>query len=274
MKLELAYLKARHEYWKQRIGEAGIWNPGFFQDVEIKIRKNHRRYNALFQRKITYIRSENKNKASYWTEFWRKKNREADSDGLNKERGKGGQTGRDRSFDKGKAEERRIVDRIVVYNKVEDFDPFFLDSILVHEMIHQYTVQNEIKDSSVHGRVFRKFMENINARFPGELKIQIKDLNPGLPVKGEGETKHDLLLVHFTNATFMAAVIMKDKTYDIEKLIKRNKKRWSVKSWERAVSNDIFFSRFVRCKSSLHGLIKSESEFEVFKETYHINILS
>lgn len=38
-----------------------------------------------------------------------------------------------------------------------------LDDVLIHEMIHYYIAWNGIKDSSAHGKVFRKWMTAINA---------------------------------------------------------------------------------------------------------------
>lgn len=85
--------------------------------------------------------------------------------------------------------ERKLTDRIFIYEKVEDFEEKFLDSILVHEMIHQYIIQNKIKDSSPHGKIFREYMKRINERYGEELRIKISDRNPGLPSRGTGLKK-------------------------------------------------------------------------------------
>ena len=89
VKLTPQYLRNRHEFWKEEIGKVGIWDSNKFMPIKLIIRKNHRRYNALFQRRRNL---------------------------------------RNNTFE----------DKIVVYNKVESFEIKFLDSLIVHEMIHQY----------------------------------------------------------------------------------------------------------------------------------------
>ena len=36
------------------------------------------------------------------------------------------------------------------------------DSVIVHEMIHLYIASNNLKDTSTHGKIFRKMMEELN----------------------------------------------------------------------------------------------------------------
>lgn len=223
MKLSLPYLYERHEHWKGRIAAAGVWDSELFLPVEIKIRKNHRRYNAVFQRKIKIIKGS-----------------------------------------------KQISDSIVIYNKVEDFDETFIDNIIVHEMIHQFIIQNNLKDTSAHGRLFKGLMNRINSLFPAELSIKVRDLNPDMPLKGKGIEAHRLLLIEFNDGKWICAVVMPSKIVFFENLIKKNKKIWGVKSYEWAVSYDVFFSRFTRCSSRLHGVTKTPVEMAMFREEYGI----
>lgn len=73
---------------------------------------------------------------------------------------------------------RRLRDRIIIYRKSADMTVKEIDDTLVHEMIHQYIFQNNLPDSSTHGRLFKDFMQRINAAFPQELKISIYGESP------------------------------------------------------------------------------------------------
>lgn len=223
MKLSLPYLTERHHYWKEKLGEAGIWNPELFKDVTIVIRPACKSYNGLFIRR--YLKVEGK---------------------------------------------RRLVDRIFIYNKVEDFEPHFLDSILVHEMIHQYIIQNRLKDSSSHGPLFRSFMHRINEAFPQELKINITDNNPSLPPSPPEIKTHILLILHLDSGFSYCCVINPTKTSFFQQMIRRNLKKWKVKEYYWATSSDPFFNPYSRCTRTLHGIKHPSSEFPSFLSSHYI----
>ena len=223
MKLSLEYLNQRHDYWVNRIGETGIWNPLRFLPVTLVIRKDCKSYNGMFQRKI-----------------------------------------------KIKAGEKEIIDKIIIYNKVEDFDPKFLDSVLVHEMIHQYIVQNEIKDSRTHGKVFQGYMKLINQTFKGELEIKVSGRNPGVSLKGPGEKIHNILLLQYKDNKWFIAVVNPSKISFFDLLIRKHLKKWDVKYHFWAESNDVHFNNYRRCTRTLHGLKKTHPEMIEFCKEYGI----
>lgn len=165
---------------------------------------------------------------------------------------------------------REITDRIIIYNKTEDTSAFFIDNVLVHEMIHQFIIQNGIKDTSAHGRVFKSLMTAINRKFPEELSIKLKDNNPDLPTKGAGDTRHTLLLLYMNDDSCICAVVNPSKTAYFENQLKRNKRLWNIHRHEWAESNDVFFNRFSRCTSRLHGMRKRMAEMPDFCREYNI----
>ena len=222
MKLELNYLRERHELWKREIGEAGIWDAALFQPVEIRIRPKCKSYNGIFSRK--------------WTV---------------------------------KKGERLITDRIFIYNNASDFDPIFIDSVLVHEMIHQYIIQNNIKDSSTHGKLFKDFMVKINSTFPDQLKIRLKDHNPAIPLKGPGLTIHNIIL-SWTDKDFYCFIIHPKRLSDFDKRIKRYKKTGVVKGFTWAQSVDVHFDNYVRCTKTLHGIKKPLRDMMSFCKEFNV----
>lgn len=223
MKLTLDYLKQRHYYWRFEIGKHGIWNPDAFDDILFSIRKNHKRYNAFFQRKsiktVTGVRYE---------------------------------------------------DKIVIYNKVEDFDELYLDSLLVHEMIHQYLVQNNLQGSRPHGLPFKNMMAAINHKFKGRLNVQLKSLNPSISRKGPGEKQHTLLIIIYEKE-FLYCVVNPNKVYIFEAMLKREMKSWKrIKNFFRAESNDVYFNLFPKCTKVLSGKKLEIGQLVSFLKEYDI----
>lgn len=226
MKLSLDYLYQRYEFWKNEIGNKGIWNPGLFLPVTLVIRPESKSYNGMFIRRYLSV------------------------------------NGR-----------RKLVDRIFIYNKKEEIDPLFLDSTLVHEMIHQYIVQNKIKDSSSHGKVFRSFMQKINNEFPDSLKINIRDRNPGTPTKGEGTVKHTLLLIQLENRICYCAVVNPTKINYFRTMLDKEAKNLKIRNFSWAHSTDMYFNNFHRCTHSLHGIKKTMPEMTEFCHHFKVNPL-
>lgn len=224
MKLEIKYLRERHSYWIDRIGERGIWEPEKFMPVQLVIRKDCRSYNALFHRRV-----------------------------------------------KIKKGVKEIIDKIIIYNKVEDFNSKFLDSILVHEMIHQYIFQTDQKDTSTHGRIYKHYMGKINREFQGELEINIRDHNPAVKMKGPGEKMHSILLLQYNDGNWFFAVMMPGKKDFFENMLRQNKNGWKVKSHQWVQSNDVYFNQFSRCTKVLHGIKKTEEEMKEFMKEYRIS---
>lgn len=56
-------------------------------------------------------------------------------------------------------------DYLMKISVLHDFDETLLDNVVVHEMIHYYIAYNGIKDSSAHGEMFCKMMNEINIRY-------------------------------------------------------------------------------------------------------------
>ena len=164
---------------------------------------------------------------------------------------------------------KRIVDRIFIYKNSEDFNPVFLDSVLVHEMIHQYIFQNKIKDTSTHGKIFRGYMQKINEKFPGKLLINISDHNPSIPIKGPGEKIHHILLTRTEKHCYFC-VINPTKLKDFELMARKYKERGIIKDFSWLQSNDVTFDRYVRCTKTLHGIKLPFSEMATFCQQHNI----
>lgn len=224
VKLTPQYLRIRHEFWKEEIGKVGIWDSNKFMPIKLIIRKNHRRYNALFQRRRNLRNN-------------------------------------------------TVEDKIVVYNKVESFEIKFLDSLIVHEMIHQYLTQNDLGSQSPHGLQFRDMMNKINEKFKGQLNIQIRSNNPTIPSKGEGESIHNILLV-FKNNQCYCCVIHPKRILKFDKIIKDLKRKGKIKDFKWAQSKDFYFNDFSRCMKVLSGRVFPLNAIQQFCQEYKVIVAS
>ena len=57
-----------------------------------------------------------------------------------------------------------------------------MENVVVHEMIHYYIHYNNIQDTSAHGAVFRKMMNDINTRFKRHITISDRSALPGAEI--------------------------------------------------------------------------------------------
>lgn len=220
IKLTPEYLQNRYEFWKEQIGTTNIWNADKFKPVKLLIRKNHRDYNALFQRKF--------NKTN-----------------------------------------RTIEDKIIIYNKVEFFDKAYLDSLIVHEMIHQYLTQNNKAGIDPHGRPFTEMMNQINNLFSSNLNIQIRSDNPMIPLKGKGKILHYLLLILKRN-DFFCCIIHPKRIQQFNLQVKTLKNLGKINAFLWAKSYDYYFNDATRCMKVLSGEVMTLNEMKTFCKEYGI----
>lgn len=153
---------------------------------------------------------------------------------------------------------RKFEDQIVIYQQYQDISAREIDNTLVHEMIHQYIYQNNIKDSGVHGKVFKEFMCRINQAFFGELTIMVSG---GITEKrGPGDTLHRLILVYKENDVCLCCKINPNKTNIFMDLIGEHKDEWKISKYDLCESNDRYFDSFTTCTHRLHGVRMTEEE--------------
>lgn len=229
MELSVEYLRGRHAYWKGRIAEAGIWEADGFRSVDFAVREPGKSYEGLFQRK--YITS---------------KTRLRMADGVN----------------------GRFYDRIIIYRRSEHRSVREIDEILVHEMIHQYIIQNSIPDTSNHGRTFKDYMLRINKTFPDELNITVRGKAP--IATGPGSKTHQLIVVSMYDGTCYCCRIMPAKLPQFLKLVMKNKKAGEFKDYMHCESDDMYFNSIRACRTRLHGLRLQLADLAAFCKKYNL----
>lgn len=146
---------------------------------------------------------------------------------------------------------RRLVDYIILYQQYSDLSVQEIDDTLVHEMIHQYIYQNDIHDTSTHGKIFKEYMRQINATFPEELNLTITKEYPH--ITGPGNTLNKLILLRFGNDRCLCCKIRPTKVDAFIRLIEQNKLIWNVKDYLLCESYDRYFDSLPACTRRLHG---------------------
>ncbi len=162
-----------------------------------------------------------------------------------------------------KGEREELQDSIIMYQQYPDLSQQEIDDTLVHEMIHQYIYQNNIIDSSTHGKVFLNFMRRINDSFPNELNLRVSG---GIKEwSGEGDTLHKLIIVHHDSGLCHCCKVNPNKSDVFMRLIGEHKNDWKVRSYELCESKDRYFDSFTACTHRLHGVRMTEKELAVFR---------
>lgn len=164
---------------------------------------------------------------------------------------------------------RLIEDRIVFYHNESSLEPEFVDSVLVHEMIHQYIHQGGFRDTSAHGHLFREFMQRINASFPGELVISIRSNSPAQNVSGPGRKEFLLVMIEMDDNFYCCKVNPKRKAY-ITRVINGSILSKKIQRARWYVSNDIFFENQRECRTRVSGVKRPIAEMDDFIRRYSL----
>lgn len=160
---------------------------------------------------------------------------------------------------------RKPFDRIIIYRNSPDMTVKYIDSMIVHEMIHQYIFQNNLHDTSTHGLLFKAFMSNINKAFPGELDIQICSESPIM--RGAGEKIYKILAVKFTDR-YLFCNIRPSRIDYFTSLVERM--GWKYLWGE---SDDLYFDRLNRCTKRLQGYTVKPDNMAAFVAKYRIRLV-
>lgn len=119
-----------------------------------------------------------------------------------------------------------------------------LEDTLIHEMIHYYIGVNQLRDTSVHGSIFRQMMTDINTRFGRHLSISHRG------TKEQTEQAHDqriryrvVAVVQLKNGLTGMKVLPHTST-SILKYYNTVTRGEGVLSVQLYVSKDVFFGRY------------------------------
>ncbi len=163
---------------------------------------------------------------------------------------------------------QKLQDSIIIYQQYPDLTKQEIDDTLVHEMIHQYIYQNGIKDSNVHGNVFKELMGRINESFPNELNLRVSG---GIKERrGMGDTLHKLIILYRESGVCLCCKVNPNKIDMFMSRIKEHKDEWKINKYELCESNDCYFDALTACTRRLHGVRMNEEELAMLRRNMNI----
>lgn len=121
-----------------------------------------------------------------------------------------------------------------------------LEDVVIHEMIHYYIHYHHIQDSSAHGEVFRKMMNDINARLKRHISISDRST---LPVAEESQQAKLYLVcvVSLTSGDTGVAVCARSRAFEISDELPR---RYDIENLTWYFTTDAFFNRYRRTNTA------------------------
>lgn len=134
------------------------------------------------------------------------------------------------------------------------------EDTIIHEMIHYYIGVNGLKDTSVHGQIFRKMMEYINKQFGRKLTISHKSTpEQREQIYNAKKVWHVIALVYFADGRKGLKVLPRiwQRIEAYRSTLLRNK---SISNIELFMSNDTYFNRFPN-SSAFNVVFANEEEF-------------
>ena len=141
---------------------------------------------------------------------------------------------------------RTYTDFSLNFTQRYELDQQKLEDVVIHEMIHYYIHYNNIQDTSAHGVVFRKMMDNINIRF--KRNIIISD-NTRLPVSEEGQQikMHLVCVATLKSGETGVAVCARTRAFEIYDELPR---RYDILKFSWYFTSDPYFNRFKRTNTA------------------------
>ena len=127
-----------------------------------------------------------------------------------------------------------------------EMDQEKLEDVVIHEMIHYYIHYNNIQDTSAHGVVFRKMMDDINIRFKRNITISDRS---GLPVSDESQQikMHLVCVATLKSGDTGVAVCARTRAFEIYDELPR---RYDILKFSWYFTSDQYVNRFKRTNTA------------------------
>ena len=149
-----------------------------------------------------------------------------------------------------------------------------VEDTIIHEMIHYYIKVNKLKDSSAHGPLFRKIMNDINMRYGRHVAVSFK---PTTQQREEAVDKrrkwHVLAIAHLADGRIGIKILPRIK----ERILNFRRRVFFIKgvlSVDFYFVNDPFYNRYpVSSVIKLHLISEEELNAHLPLETNKITII-
>lgn len=129
-------------------------------------------------------------------------------------------------------------------NARPDLEEHKLEDVIIHEMIHLYIGIHQLEDTSAHGALFRKMMDDINKRFGRHVTVSHKSTETSREQMADTRRRwHVVAVVGFhdgrTGIKVLPRIVQRICHYYSSVLSSRE-----VQGVKLYMSNDTFFNRF------------------------------
>ena len=139
-------------------------------------------------------------------------------------------------------------------SKLHEMDQEKLEDVVIHELIHLFIHYNNIQDTSAHGAVFRRMMEDINTRF--HRHITISDRSGVTSTTNEQKLKlHLICVAALASGDTGILVCARTKAFEIYDKLPR---LYDIRKFNWYYSTDPFFNRYPR--STTPKLYRADKE--------------
>ena len=123
-----------------------------------------------------------------------------------------------------------------------------LEDVVIHEMIHYYIAYRNIRDSSAHGKTFRRIMETVNRTYGRHITVRHRG-EPEQNLVRDGSAryrKHYLCVSTFPDGNKGITVCASTKIFELYRLLP---KYYGITKMKWYGSIDPFFNRFPRANT-------------------------
>ena len=135
-----------------------------------------------------------------------------------------------------------------------------IDDTILHGMIHYYILSNQIHDTSPHGVVFKKWMNEINAKYNRNITISHRLTQQ----EREGDDqirRHFVCLVHFNDGQIGIAIPASTRLFQFYDQIPKIK---GIVGWQWYGTHNPYFNRYKRSTTVIKVFKFSQEEFDKY----------
>lgn len=152
---------------------------------------------------------------------------------------------------------QKVVGRKIVISICRDLPEREVDDTLIHEMIHYYIHHKGLKDTSPHGKIFKKMMMDINIRWGRNLTISKKIKGDEVVVE-QTKKPHYICISTFKDGHRGITVCAKTRLFEIHRVLTHANVIQSIEWWG---SSDPFFNKYPNSQTAkVYNITPSELE--------------
>ena len=123
-----------------------------------------------------------------------------------------------------------------------------LEDVIIHEMIHCYILFNGLRDSSSHGKLFRRMMSDINSEYGRNITIRHKLTGDILAGPVNGTERRFICVSRLSNGNYGITVCSESRMPEISRKLPL---RYKIENMEWFSSDDPFFRTYPKSRSAV-----------------------